>query len=152
MTDFEIRRLRRLLQEELSHYFSDDNFLVTRDEPLDEDSGQFYLTTAEQQVFQIDLDYFHALQLAYLGYEILVDICFNGSLPENTQNLIIKAREICPPSKHGEHEIAFKTGVCEEQWFMWFASTFFDIPKRQSYAYYSKRTFNMYNLLGFTDE
>ena len=36
-----------------------DDFLRDTPTPLDEDSGQFYLTVAEQQVFGIEDEYFN---------------------------------------------------------------------------------------------
>ena len=153
MTENEINQLKGRFAELLEVENKKADFLIATDTALDEDSGQFYLTVAEMQVFQIDPDCFHALRLAYSGFEVLADLTADqGVFPAEVEALIIKARDICPPAKWFDYEQPFMLRCDNEAWFSWFAKTFFDLSNRQAHAYYAKRGFNLSGVARFGDE
>ena len=157
MTTEERKELRALLAEEVEDWRERrPDFVLPWDRALDEDSGQFYVTKAELAVFHLKTAYFPALFVAYSAYEVFIGIVEPMYDTERVGELIVKARSICPPAKYGEFSFPLEPLETprrnDRQWFMWFAREFFDIPFRQSSAFFDKRSYNLAPITTFADE
>ncbi len=153
MNDLEKQRLRNLLIIEVEQYQNKhEDGVITDTLWLDEDSGQFYFTEAEMLVFRLEDTYCIPLIVAYFAYTDLVQLCHPSNYSGELLSLIEKAREDWPPAVYFNSEEPFETGADCSQWFAWLAKEFFDIPNRHSFAYHTKRTYNDYNVLVYSDE
>lgn len=127
-----------------------DNIVDFQD-MLDEDSAQFYTSTQELEVFRLPHQDLYKLQVIYAAYEFLIDIT-ESPYDVETNDLIIKARDYCPPAVIFGTEFPFRLRHDESQWFMWLAKEVFNIPKRVSFAFWHKRFFNTFHLMRFDDD
>ena len=144
MTEEEKRELRDLLAKGIDERGqTPDDILRDSDIPLDEDSGQFYVTHHERIVFQLEPELLPALLYAYSAYEDLIDLTSPPQMSGRCLELIQKARDICPD---------FKSHRPELKSFSWFAKEFFDIGNRQAFAYFQKRDINLLGICQFADE
>lgn len=117
---------------------------------LDEDRG-WITTEAEILVFGLPRKYLPELHIAWDAYEVLIGLC-SGVLPSRIEELLIKARGICPPAKRLNISYEFMECLDFPDWFGWFAKEFFRMPTRGSFAFWEKQSFNTEHLMNFKDD
>jgi len=152
MTDDEKASLRLALARLVARRrkFHPNNIIKTAAR-LDDDSSQFYTTKAEILVFDLPENELHKLHVARMAYEVFIDIAHDG-LSDEVQELLLKARSICPPVSFCGQEFPFRTRWDHVQFFQWLSKEFMQIPHRASHAFWHKHHFNLMRLTIFEDE
>lgn len=152
MKDHEIRELRERLAAEADRYNARGDYITSSFVKIGAADAGCVVTEAELLVFSIPRDLVPELQVAYLGYQYLIDIVPGDLFDARTAALIEKARHSVPPLKSFGHDVPFETGMSDERFFAWFAATFFGVCHRDAWAFYAKHTFNTHGITVYADE
>lgn len=146
-------KLQRLFDDSVQNWRNrGKEIILDEDIRLDEDNSQFYTTEAEIMVFNLPRDLLPHLHIAWEAYEVFIDIISPCPLSDDMAQLVIKAREICPPVKYFDLLTPFRTVLDEPQWFSWFCKEFLRIPTRASHAFWHKKNFNLEHLVHYEDD
>lgn len=152
MKDHEISELRERLAAEAARYHAHGDYITSSFVKISAADSGCVVTEAELLVFSIPRDLVPELQVAYMGYQYLIDVVPGDLFDLQTAQLIEKARSIVPPLKSFGHDISFETGMCDERFFAWFARIFLGICQRDAWAFYAKHEFNAHEITVFRDD
>ncbi|WP_062054351.1 hypothetical protein [Aquimarina longa] len=153
MTEAESTRLTKLLTDMVAQWAKDyPNPIIKNHSYLNEDSSQFYTSEAELQVFKISPKELHRLHAAHYTYLGFIEVADSSAYDKELYNLLIKARDICPPLNYYGQQIPFTTGNDDPQTFIWYCKTFFNLSQRSSTAFWQKQHFNTSHLITYDDE
>ena len=143
MTDDEKRELQNLLSDDLkTNGKSEADIIRETDSFLDEDSGQFFISSPELIVFQLQPQYAPALLHAYCVFED----AHNMTSPNHFGGRLLELIRILPAFFPIPK---FKERVFSQNHFIWLAYELYQIPEQQAYGYFFKREMNMMNLITF---
>lgn len=152
MTEEEKSELRTLLRRHVVDYAARGEFITDEAISLDEDNAVWRTSAAELLVFRLPRAQIPALQVAYMAYEILLDLVHPPYFDARTVALIEQTRAIVPPFQCCGHDIAFETHMHAIQPFRWFAREFLDVPPHLADAIYAKHQANTAHLANDDDE
>ena len=76
------------------------NPIIKNHSYLNEDTSQMYTSECELRVFKINPKELHRLHVAHYTYLGFIEVSDGSAYDKELYNLLIKARDICPPLRY----------------------------------------------------